>query len=174
MLERFLIFLIIFSISFKGISQNGRYSLNREMIISPLTEGSLDYVIALNQFNQTYGELGVCLGYRESKKGMAYGSYQLTTEFGGSFKNFIIAPKLTYSYSLVILNFSSSLIYYSDFKDGAYYFRPSFGFSYFGYYDIIYGYNFAFNNSIPNVNSHNIGIRFIIKECINDRIFKKK
>lgn len=61
------------------------------------------------------------------------------------------------------MNVGLNLINYTNFKSNAIRFRPEIGFG-FGFFRIVYGYNFAITNKhFEGINKHNVGLNIMIK-----------
>ena len=83
----------------------------------------------------------------------------LATEFNYSNNQLLFAPKLTYSYNLIFVNFSVSLIDYNYNNLNGFFFRPNLGLTTMGCVDLVYGYNIPLQHELYFVNTHTITLR---------------
>lgn len=83
----------------------------------------------------------------------------LATEFNYSNNQLLFAPKLTYSYNLILVNFSASLIDYNYNNLNGLYFRPNIGITTMGNIDLVYGYNIPLQHELYFVNTHTLTMR---------------
>lgn len=87
----------------------------------------------------------------------------LTSEFYISGTRTVVAPKFGLSIALSFININYfNFLYYTDFKRGAFVYRPEIGITFFGH-RLYYGYNWLRSNKVfINTNRHQLGICFFI------------
>ena len=86
-------------------------------------------------------ELGLNLFKEYGHGGVMGDALILGSELGMKNNSFLVAPKLTYSYYLFIINGSISLTNYNYDSKHSLYIRPEAGISLVSFIDLVYGYN---------------------------------
>ncbi len=132
-------------------------------------------------------EFGVNIGAKNTSIEIGFNLFKEFTELSGHLyssdalllsseliylnNNLVLIPKISYSYNMIFLNFSGSLVNYNYNKLNEFYFRPAIGITLFGYADIVYGYNIPIHHSLEFVNTHTITLRGRLFGIFKNRVF---
>lgn len=152
-----LFFSILFSTSL--FSQDTIRKAKTEFVFSPglVVQGNLH-----NEFNLMIGQkhdfmimpsfTGIRIGVESNMK------YD---------KDFIIAPKIGYEFSMVIFVFRLNAINYFQNGNSNFYIYPEFGISLGGSVNLTYGYNSLKSNDIIGLSKHRIGLSINLNRNLN-------
>lgn len=116
-------------------------------------------LVGYNLGHSSYGEVGFALN--SSFHFMLFGTKFIGSEFriGGS--DFIIGPKVGMYFGMG-LGIGLNAIYYTNFEEGSFVFRPEFGTTAF-VMKIFYGYNWKLSNrDFKGINSHQLAVAYTI------------
>jgi hypothetical protein len=127
----------------------------------PISHGRLDFILGYQRLNNNTYEFGLASGHR-GYEGSAhiYANYHLTTEHNFN-DRYTLGTKIGYKLSILFFDLTGQAIYYTDFKESNFAFRPELGLTFFGLFDINYGYNFMpLKDNLKQFKGHIIAIRW--------------
>jgi hypothetical protein len=143
-------------------TEKREFHLGYNFFKDPLIKGKLDCIFAYNRTNLNLLEIGIGKGHRGFEGwGIIYANYHLTTEHSFINNHYLLGTKLGYKCSIMFVNITGQLIYYTDFKSSNFGFRPEIGLTYLGKFDVNYGYNFLTHNN-SQTKGHILIIRYTI------------
>jgi hypothetical protein len=82
-------------------------------------------------------------------------------------KDFIIAPKIGYEFSMSVLVFRINALNYFQNRNSNFYIYPEVGISLGGSVNLTYGYNSLKNNDIIGLSKHRIGLSINLNRSLN-------
>ena len=131
-----------------------------------------DLELGINlKYNLTTVELGLNLfkDYPgQSCGGLLTNDIIIGSEFGLKNNDFIYVPKFTYSYNLILINGSISLLNYNYSENHSIYLRPQIGATFLGYIDLVYGYNIPIRDRNLEFQGNIITLRIKLFRTIKD------
>lgn len=149
-------------------TENKDFHLGYNYLLDPLKRGKLDYILGYERINSNVLELGVAKGHRGFEGwGAVYANYHISTEHNFKNNHYLLGTILGYKLSILFINVTGHLIYYTDFKNNSFGFRPEIGLTYLGKFDINYGYNFLISD-MYQTKGHLLLMRYTIGKGIRE------
>ncbi len=109
----------------------------------PIKYGKANFIFGYERNRTNLFEIGIAKGSRGFEGYSIYNAnYHLTTEHIFNNNQYLLGSKVGFKASALFFDFTTDLIYYTNFKSSFFSFRPEIGFSFFGLVDLNYGYNF--------------------------------
>jgi len=151
---------------------NEKIHVGYNYALDPLKRGKFVLSTSYNGLKYSFEEIGIGMGYRGNEGyGYIYSQYSLAVEANRINNKNIFGPKISYSTSLAFLYLSGSIIYYSDFTNSKFCFRPEIGPTFLGGISLCYGYNIGLNKSDFPINDHSIALKIVIGKACWRNIF---
>ncbi len=126
---------------------------------------SVEYgaTVGYNYQGSSFGELSFVRARfpKGSTIELAYSNWQLGTEFSFNKNDFVLGPKLSYEFILLVFNARANLTCYTNLKNTDLRFTPEIGISRFGLPSLYYGYNIPLQkNEFNCISRHRVSIVF--------------
>jgi hypothetical protein len=102
----------------------------------------------------------------QSCGGLIGDAFIISSEIGMKNNEFLYAPQIAYSYNLLLINGTMSLVNYNHLNNHSLYLRPQLGGTIFGLVDLVYGYNILLSNRNQEFQGSILTLRFKLIETV--------